>query len=155
MAHIRHPMIDLVMNDETSRYVGHLERKVMHLTLEDMRMRALLELLTGDMWDDQDFRQMEDHQIQQVAVDTLKRRLNMSEGDARRLVADRWNRLNHPEQDLAPAHLFGPKANEHPHNVTIARPAQVHQSGAPYDVAKHLQGIEAAAKNRQAMRDQV
>jgi hypothetical protein len=154
MAPVRHPLIDLVMNDETSRYVGHLERKILQFTLDDMKMRALLELLTGDMWDNNDFHKQSDTEIQQLAVDTLKRRLNMSEADARRLVADRWNRLNPPtESPEVATYLFGPKPNVMPHNVTVSRPLAVANSAPPYDVKKHLAGLQQAAENRAKNRE--
>ena len=89
MAPIKQPLLDIVYNDETGRYIGMLERKLLMLTLDDMRFRALLELLTDEPWDDYKFTQ-EDGEIQNIAIDALKRRLGLSHEDARKLVGERW-----------------------------------------------------------------
>lgn len=162
MAPIRHPLVDLVMNDETSVYIGHLERKILRYAQEDQKMRALLELLTGNMWDDTDFRALGDAEIQTLAVNTLKRRLNISEADAQNLVAERWNQAVAGPQDpetlkKTASYMFGPGRTkaEVPHNVTIARPIGGKTTPPHYNVEKHLQGLEQAAKHRDAMRGQV
>lgn len=161
MTAVRHPLIDLVMNDETSRYTGHIERKLVKFTLEDLKMRALLELLTGNMWDDTDFHKMTDDQLQEIAVDTLKRRLQLSDADARAIVADRWTKANptppDPNDIKSRQFLFGPSVDKAkvPHNVVVSRPLGGKTTPPHYNVQKHLEGLERAAKNREAMRDQV
>lgn len=151
MTATRHPLIDLVYNDETGRYIGHLERKLLRLILDDLRMRSLLELLTGDQWDDYQFTD-DDEQIRKLAVDALKRRLGISEVEARSMVNERWKRLNPPEADeRTKTYLIGKRIKPE-HVVTHSRPVN---EPAPYDVGKHLQGLERAAKNREAQRDQL
>ena len=73
MAPTRHPLIELLYNDETGRYIGMLERKLVVFQQENLRMRCLLELLTGDMWDDYSFG-AEDEEIFRLAIDSLMRR---------------------------------------------------------------------------------
>lgn len=150
MATVKHPLLDLVYNDETGRYIAVLERKILYYVHEDLRMRALLELLTGDMWDDADFRNMGDEELTRIAVDTLKRRANMGEDDARNLVAQRWRDANVPEPDPAVVGKIyaGPDPNaKPPHTVSISRPIA---ATTPYNHELHLRGLEQAAKNRGA-----
>lgn len=146
MAPTRHPLIDLVYNDETGRYIAMLERKLLLLTTENIKMRTLLELLTGDMWDDVSFKS-EDKELQAIAVDALKRRLQMSETDARKLVSERWA-ANNPPSDVPPVArtmMAGrPAGSPTPHVVMHSRPVGYQ---APYDHEKHLRGI-AQAKGR-------
>jgi hypothetical protein len=151
MVATRHPLIDLVYNDETGRYIGHLERKLLRLTIDDLRMRSLLELLTGDQWDDYTFKD-DDEEIRKIAIDALKRRLGIDETEARSIVNERWNRLNPPEVDERTKTYIIGKRIKQDHVVTHSRPIG---TPAPYDVGKHLQGLERAAKNREAMRDQL
>jgi hypothetical protein len=151
MAPTRHPLIDLVFNDETGRYIGHLERKAYVFMIENMRMRVLLELLTGDMWDDQNLEALvrtEDEQIFALAVDALKRRLNLSHEDARKLVDDRWTATQPPPPDPALATYMIGLESDMPHVVTHARRMPVPESGVKFDHKKHLEGLEKSKANR-------
>lgn len=147
MAPIRQPLVDLVYNDETGRYIAMLERKLVLLTQNDIRFRALLELLTDEAWDDYAFSE-EDGEIQKLAVDALKRRLQLSDEDARKLVQERWERHNpEPAAHNTRTYLIGKTPT--PHTVTQARMA----TGEPkprYSVEKHLAGIAQAKANREA-----
>lgn len=153
MTAIKHPLLDLVYNEETGRYIAHLEHKVVHLTLEDCRMRSLLELLTGQMWSDENFKTKSDEDLQKIAIDVLKRRLQLSDEDAVKLVLQRWDGLNPPVpgQQGQPQVFAGPNPNmPHPHIVALSRPLPY--TGPKYDVEKHLQGMERNAKNHEAHR---
>lgn len=145
MATMREPLVDLVHNDETGRYIGMLERKLLILTQNDIRFRALLELLTDEPWDDYQFK-AEDEEIQNLAIDALKRRLGLSHEDARNLVAERWARHNpDPAPDHTRTYLIGETPT--PHVVTQSRPiGEVQQH---YDVEKHLAGIKQAKAHQQ------
>lgn len=149
MAPTRSPLIDLVYNDETGRYIGMLETKYVALSLENIRFRALLELLTDEPWDDYQFSE-EDGEIQKLAVDALKRRLQLSDTDARNMVAERWKRHNPDPADSTRTYIIG--ETPMPHTTTMARPAT--EDGKPektgYDVTKHLQGIAKAKQNRES-----
>jgi hypothetical protein len=150
MAPTRQPLIDLVYNDETGRYIGMLETKITRYQLDDLRFRALLELLTDESWDDYQFSN-EDGEIQKLAVDALKRRLGLSDSDARKLVSERWDRHNpDPAPDATRTFLVG--KSPMPHTTTIARPAT--EDGKPldppYSIEKHLAGLGRARQNREA-----
>ncbi|QHB37457.1 hypothetical protein SEA_LEOPARD_51 [Mycobacterium phage Leopard] len=139
MAPTRHPLIDLIANDETGRYIGLLERKLLILQRENLRMRSLLEMLTGDMWDDYRF-DAEDAEIFDLAVDSLKRRLGMSHEDARKLCEERWQACNPPEPDPTLATYMVGMPTAMPHVISHAR---IHkETTAPFDHKKHLEGLE-------------
>jgi hypothetical protein len=139
MASTKQPLIDLVYNDETGRYIGMLERKVTKYQLDDIRFRALLELLTDTSWDDYKFSE-EDGEIQNIAIDALKRRLGLTHEDARKLVQERWERHNpEPAPDHTRTFLVGETPT--PHVVSMARPIGGEPTSPGYDVEKHLAGI--------------
>jgi hypothetical protein len=143
MAPVRHPLLGLIYNDETGRYINMLERKITIMTLENLKMRALLELLTGDMWDDVPFK-AEDREIHSLAVDTLVKRLRISRTEARRIVDQRFNNFNPP----APEHDTSTYLIEKPEEPRIVPHSVPLGQGAPFDHKKHLQGLETAAKRR-------
>jgi hypothetical protein len=147
MAAIRQPLIDLVYNDETGRYIGMLERKLLVYAQNEIRFRALLELLTDEDWDDYQFTE-EDGAIRKLAEDALKRRLGLSDEDARSLVQDRWSRHNpDPAPDHTRTYLIGKTPT--PHTVHQSRVA-TGEAKPPYDVDKHLAGLAKARENREA-----
>lgn len=151
MAPTRHPLIDIVYNDETGRYIGMIERKLLMLTLENMRMRTLMGLLTGDMWDDYNF-EAEDSELFDLAVDALMRRCQMSHEDARALVEDRWKATNPPEPDPALAtYMVGNVRTSMPHVVSHAR--RIPESSVKFDHKKHIEGLEKSARNRERVSD--
>ena len=151
MVAVRHPLIGLVYNDETGRYLHMLERKITKFQLDDLRFRCLLELLTGDPWDDYQFKD-EDDEIKGLAVDALKKRLHLTDEDARKMVVERWAEFNPPEDDPNTAtYLIGPK-KERPHTVTHSRPIG---TPAPYDVEKHLAGLRAVHERYQGAGSEV
>lgn len=141
MTQTRHPLIDLVYNDETGRYIGMLERKLVVMQLENIRFRALLERLTGDMWDDKTF-VAEDAEIHQIAIDALVRRLQIPEAEARKMVDERWAAANPPEPDPSLAtYMVGMPKPEPPVVIPHAR-----QIG--FDHKKHVEGLEKAARRK-------
>jgi hypothetical protein len=146
MAPIRQPLVDLVYNDETGRYIAMLERKVLVHTLNEIKFRALLELLTDEEWEDYQFSE-EDGEIRKLAEDALKRRLGLSDEDARKLVQERWERHNPaPAPDHTRTYLVGDTPT--PHVVHQARMA-TGEPKAPYDVDKHLAGLEKVRRHRE------
>jgi len=147
VAPTRHPLIDLVYNDETGRYIGMLERKLVIMTIENLKMRSLLELLTGDMWDDCKF-ESEDKEIFKLAVDTLERRLQISHQDAINIVNERWEATNPPDEEDVSTWMIG-KIRKPPRVIAHSRPIS---SPPGVDMKKHLQGLEVS---REHMRDQL
>ena len=147
MTPTQHPLIDLVYNHETGTYIGMLERKLVIMTIENLKMRSLLELLTGDMWDDCNFEQ-EDKAIFKIAVDTLERRLQISHQDAVNIVTERWEATNPSDLDDTKTWLIG-QTRKPPKVVAHSRPI----SNPPgVDMKKHLEGLEVS---RDHMKDQL
>lgn len=147
MTPTRHPLIDLVYNSETGTYIGMLERKLLIMTLENLKMRSLLELLTGDMWDECRF-EAEDKAIFKLAVDTLERRLQISHQDAINLVNERWEATNPPEAEDTKSWLVG-QSRKPPRVIAHSRPVM---NPPGVDMKKHLEGLEVS---REHMHDQV
>lgn len=146
MGAIRQPLVDLVYNDETGRYIAMLEKKILYFTLNDIKFRALLELLTDQAWDDYKFTE-EDGEIRKLAEDALKRRLGLSDEDARKLVADRWTAHNpDPAPDSTRTYLIGDTPT--PHVVHQARMA-TGEPKPPYNIEKHLAGLETVKRHRE------
>lgn len=143
MTSIKHPLINLEMNDEVARYVGLLERRVLMLTLDSLKCRTVLELLTDQPWDDQSFGD-DEQALKQVATDALVRRLGVSAADAAAIVADRWAVYNPPSggDALASRYIVG--------KPTAKRPVFVPQAeNGGYDLSKHQHGLAQAQANRQ------
>jgi hypothetical protein len=145
VAPVLHPLLSMVYNEETGRYINMLERKLTVMTFENLKMRSLLELLTGDMWDDCKF-DAEDKVIHDLAVDTLVKRLRISRIEARRIVDARFDNANPPElsEDARTYMIDKPeRATYITHSRPIAEPA-------PFDHKKHLQGLARARQRREA-----
>ncbi len=152
MTATRHPLIELVYNDETGRYIGMLERKLLKLQLDDLKFRALLELLTGDSWDDYSF-SAEDDEIKKLAQDALSRRLQISPSDARKLVNERWEAHNPgPPDESTRTYLVGPQTGQPKPRRVVPQSATVQRvPGVDFD--KHLRGIKQSREHMRAQQD--
>lgn len=147
MAQTQHPLIDLVYNDKTGRYIGHLERKLLRLTVTDLKKSALLECLTGEVWDDTDFHDISDKEIRKIAVDALVAHAGMDDQEARKLVAQRWDAANPPSETALIKKFAGPAAPVQP--TAVVPVSRSLEPGAKYDPEKHLRGLEQARANRE------
>lgn len=145
MTAIQYPLINLEMDDEVARYVGLLERRVLMLTLDNLKCRTVLELLTDQAWDDQSFPD-DEAELKRVAEDALVRRLGVSEADAASIVAERWGVYNPPEvPDETARFIVGPDKSKRPVYVPTA------QSTSPgYDIEKHRAGLARVQANKDA-----
>lgn len=96
------------MPEETSEgkdiYLGFLERYNILLTRENLRLRACLELATGQPWDSVDTADMSNEDIDEYVARDIARGLNLSIKDARSLVAENKVTAN-------PSQVEGKKAN--------------------------------------------
>lgn len=149
MVGMRHPLIDLDMNDETARYVGALERKLLRFTLDNLKLRTVLELLTDQSWDDEAYPD-EAQELRRIAQDALVRRLGMSANDAAAVVAERWAKYN-PEEgtEATKTYLIGPAAVKRPVVAPQSRQVSPGQSVPGVNMQKHLDGLAKANENRQ------
>lgn len=72
--------------DGLAKYCAALERKLVHLTLKDVRMRTVCEIATGAAYDSFDPSDMTFEQLQEQVAHDMARGLKMSIQEARELV---------------------------------------------------------------------
>lgn len=92
MAPRQNPLVGLQMDEPTAKYVGVLESTLAAYAIADSKYRALLELITGDSWEDTriDF---DGKQLMQIAEDSLVRS-GIDRLQAKTVVNKRWNAVN-------------------------------------------------------------
>lgn len=145
MANLQHAMLNLVMDEETAKYVAVLERKILILTIEGLKQRTALELLTDTPWDDMAYSD-DEAELKKIATDALVRRVGMDPTEAATVVRERWDRYNTPPSEADEAtktYLVGPPRTKRPPLVTTAAvvdPSTVKASPG-YDLNKHRQGM--------------
>lgn len=87
MVAIKNPLIEMEMDEAAAAYMGSLERQVLGMTIQELRYRALLELLTGEDWSDI-AADLEDGEIQKIAIAQLEKK-GIDRRKARRIVSER------------------------------------------------------------------
>jgi hypothetical protein len=98
---LRTPLVGLNMDPDVAHYVGMLEGTIAALAINGVKYRALLELLTGDPWEETriDF---DGKVLMQLAASVLAKQTGMSPVDAKNLVARRWSQYNLPAETIVP-----------------------------------------------------
>lgn len=93
MVRVKTPMPDMNLTVEAALYVAILERQVTALTLNDMKYRAMLEMLTGENWDDMvvDF---EEGKLREIAIRATEAKLGVAYAEAHRIVREREQAAN-------------------------------------------------------------
>lgn len=87
MVAIKNPLIEMEMDEAAASYMGSLERQILGMTIQELRYRALLELLTGEEWSDI-AADLESGEMEKIAVDAMQRK-GIDRRKARRIVASR------------------------------------------------------------------
>lgn len=87
MVAIQNPLIDMEMDEAAAAYMGSLERQILGLTIQELRYRALLELLTGEEWSDI-AADLEAGEVEKIAVNALEAK-GIDRRKARRIVSSR------------------------------------------------------------------
>ena len=87
MVAVKNPLIEMEMDEAAAAYMGSLERQILGLTIQELRYRALLELLTGEEWSDI-AADLEAGEMEKIAVDAMQRK-GIDRRKARRIVASR------------------------------------------------------------------
>ena len=95
------PLIGLQMSTETAQYVGMLEGTVAALVINDVKYRTLLELLTGESWEDTVVT-MDPNALMSLAVSALVKQTGMDYAKAKILISQRWQRRNPPAGSIVP-----------------------------------------------------
>lgn len=90
MVAVRSPLIGLKMDADVAAYVGALERQIAALSINEVKFRALLEVLTGEEWDDMKT-EFENKEIYDIGVRIAETKLGMKAGEARKWVSGRMD----------------------------------------------------------------
>lgn len=88
MVAVRSPLIGMQMDPDVAAYVGALERQICALSINEVKFRALLEVLTGEEWDDMKT-EFESKEIYDIGVRYAERVLGMKADEARKWVNGR------------------------------------------------------------------
>lgn len=92
MAPRQNPLVGLQMDEPTAKYVGMLESTLALHAIQEVKFRTLLELITGDSWEDVKI-DYDGKRIQQIAEDALVRS-GIDRMQAKLVVLKRWNAAN-------------------------------------------------------------
>lgn len=95
------PLIGLQMTTETAQYVGMLEGTIAALVINDVKYRTLLELLTGESWEDTVV-SMDPNALMSLAVSALVKQTGMDTARAKVLISHRWGNRNPPAKAIVP-----------------------------------------------------
>ncbi len=85
MAVLQNPLQHMSGDDQMTRYVGVLERRLVLLTIQEQRFRALLEALTGEPWDDQ-YSDLEQAELDGLVEESLVKSLGVTKIEAAKMV---------------------------------------------------------------------
>lgn len=88
MVAVKSPLLGMQMEPDVALYVAVLERQVLGLTINELKFRALLELLTGEEWDDMKT-EFERKEIEEIAVRMTEKKLGIKNMEARKIVRER------------------------------------------------------------------
>lgn len=88
MVALKSPLIGMHMEPDVALYVGILERQVLALSINELKFRALLELLTEEEWDDMKT-EFEESAIERIAVRMVEQKLGVKNMEARKIVRKR------------------------------------------------------------------
>lgn len=102
---INTPLADLDMEPDVAVYVGLLEGTIATQVITINKFRALLELLTGDKWDDVKL-DPNGEKLKEISINSLVKQTGMSKAQAAILVQRRWNEHNEPEANRSPENDF-------------------------------------------------
>lgn len=95
------PLIGLEMSGDTAQYVGMLEGTIAALCINEIKFRTLLELLTGESWDDAKAT-MDPSSLMALAVSVLVKQTGMDKIRAQVLVSQRWADHNDTSNTVIP-----------------------------------------------------
>jgi len=96
MVALRSPLLDLDLDPQAALYVAHLERQLLAYQINDVKYRALLEMLTGEAWDDLAL-DLENKELKDIAVALAEKKLGVANMEARKIVRMRQDQANSAE----------------------------------------------------------
>jgi hypothetical protein len=124
---LQNPDLPMDLKPDAALYVGMLEGTIAALAINEVKYRALLEILTGDPWEDTriDFK---GEVLQQLATDVLVKQTGMDRVKAQVLVAKRWQARN-LEPDVVVPRAVNPQdyvsGNSSPENKSMSERAKI------------------------------
>ena len=93
MVAVQNPLAHMQGDGEMTAYVGALERRLVLLTIQEVRFRGLLEALTGEPWDDQ-YADLGEGEVNEIACNSLMKSLGITKAEATKLVDQHRARAN-------------------------------------------------------------
>lgn len=93
MVAVQNPLAHMEGDGEMTAYVAVLERRLVLLTIQEVRFRGLLEALTGEPWDDQ-YADLGEDEVNQLAVNSLMKGLGITKLEAEKQVKLHRQRAN-------------------------------------------------------------
>lgn len=93
MVAVQNPLAHMDGDGEMKAYVAVLERRLLLLTIQEVRFRGLLEAITGEPWDDQ-YADLGEDEVNELAISSLTKSLGITRPEAERLVKDHRQRAN-------------------------------------------------------------
>lgn len=85
MAILQNPLQHMEGDEQMTRYVGVLERRLILLTIQEQRFRALLESLTGEPWDDL-YADLDQAELDELVEQSLQKALGITKVEAASMV---------------------------------------------------------------------
>jgi hypothetical protein len=120
---LRTPLVGLSMDGDTAYYVGMLEGTIAALAINEVKYRALLELLTGDSWEETRI-DLDGKVLMTLAANVLVKQTGMNPVQAKILVAKRWGQFNLPAETIVPQAIpidkYADEASAHVHSTRRA-----------------------------------
>ena len=99
---LRNPLPTMRFEDpQIATYVGLLERRLLMLYYMDIRLRAALELATGQPWDSQNLADLEGDGLENVVADNMVRGLNITNQEALKRIRENRD-ITNPSQEKKP-----------------------------------------------------
>lgn len=99
MAVLQNPLQHMQGDDQMTRYVGVLERRLVLLTIQEQRFRALLEALTGEPWDDQ-YTDLDQAELDGLVEQSIMKSLGVSQAEASKMVRLHKQQANSRNTDI-------------------------------------------------------
>lgn len=93
MVAVQNPLAHMQGDEEMTAYVAVLERRLVLMTIQEVRFRGLLEALTGEPWDDQ-YTELGEDEVNAIAVNSLSKSLGITKAEAEQQVKLHRQRAN-------------------------------------------------------------
>lgn len=101
---LKNPLVGMQVDDLGAMYIGKLERRVIMLTLIEVRLRARLEFATGEAWDSEDIANLSGDALAEEVAQSLVRGLGIDYLEAMKRVRLNWDLAN-PADVKAPTFI--------------------------------------------------